>query len=589
MNNQWDLTYLYASEDLFEKDLALIQSYPAKILSFKNKLGDEKSFVESCLLELEIEKVLGRAYQYASLRSDLNKKNVENNQKVMECGMLFNAISEASSYQAPEILSLGEEKVMAFIDNHPEIEQFRFGFQKLFHESEHILETKAEQLLSYFGPINGKGGDLYSMLCVADSDSKSCTLSDGKEVTVTQGNWTSLICDAKTEEDRKLIFETLYGFYDSHKNVLGEMYNTTLQTEFSYVKSRNYKSILEYHLFKNNIPTSVFENLIKVAGSKNESLKKYIKLRQEYLGIKNYCTYDRFLELAKSNKKYSYDEAKELFFASVKKFPQDFQDKAHEVLKDGFVDVFEQEGKRSGAYSSGEADLHPYILLNYDNTLDSVFTVAHEAGHSIHSMYACESQPTVLQGYTIFVAEIASTFNEHNLLDYIIESGNATKDEKIMLLQKAIDEICSTFYRQTLFAEYEYQASKLVEQNQPLNHQVLSNIMIDLYKKYYGLDITKEGLKQFVWAYIPHLFYTPFYVYQYATSFAASFALYKNVKEQGLPAFERYTGLLKSGGSKYPVDQAKEAGVDFTDIKTFDAVVERMDELVNQLEKLLKE
>ena len=234
------------------------------------------------------------------------------------------------------------------------------------------------------------------------------------------------------------------------------------------------------------------------------------------------------------------------------------------------------------------ANLHPFILLNHDETLDSAFTVAHEAGHSIHSMYAAEAQPTMLQDYTIFVAEIASTFNEHALLDYFLNSEDATKEEKIMVIEKAIDSIMATFYRQTLFAEYELIAHDMCEKGQPINHEVLSQIMIDLYKKYYDIDIEQEVVKKYVWAYIPHLFYTPFYVYQYATSFAASFKLYKDVKEQVPGAFDRYIGLLSSGGSKYPMDQAKEAGIDFTQKETFMAVVERMDYLLEVLEKLVK-
>ena len=207
----------------------------------------------------------------------------------------------------------------------------------------------------------------------------------------------------------------------------------------------------------------------------------------------------------------------------------------------------------------------------------------------MHTMYSEEAQPPTLQDYTIFVAEIASTFNEHMLLDYLMKSEKLDKNDKIMLLQKAIDEIFATFYRQTLFAEYELIANRMGENDEPINHEVLSKIMIDLYKKYYGIDITKERVKQYVWAYIPHLFYTPFYVYQYATSFAASFKLYKNVKENGEEAFEKYLGLLRAGGSKYPIDEAKDAGVDFTKKETYMAVVERMDDLVSQLEKLLEE
>ena len=279
----------------------------------------------------------------------------------------------------------------------------------------------------------------------------------------------------------------------------------------------------------------------------------------------------------------------ELFFASIKHLPAHFQDKAHEVLKEGFVDVYESDGKRSGAYSSSQANLHPYILLNYSNTLDDVFTLAHEAGHSIHTMYAQECQPARLQGYTIFVAEIASTFNEHMLLDYLLKSTSLTNEEKMILLQKQIDEIVGTFYRQTLFAQYELEVSKLIENNQPLNHEVLSSIMVKLYKDYYDMDIEKEEVKKYVWAYIPHLFYTPFYVYQYATSFAASLAIYENVKSNKEGALENYIKMLSMGGSTYPVDIVKVAGVDLTKVDAFKAVVNRMDELVSELEALLNE
>jgi oligoendopeptidase F len=306
------------------------------------------------------------------------------------------------------------------------------------------------------------------------------------------------------------------------------------------------------------------------------------------LGLDKLRTYDRFLELAKSDKEYPYEEAKTLFFNSIKHFPKDFQDKAKDVLKDGFVDVYEQPGKRTGAYSSSMPNLHPFILLNYDNTLSNVFTVAHESGHSMHSMYAQENQPSSLQNYTIFVAEIASTFNEHNLLDYIIKESNASKNEKIALLQRAIDDIMGTFYRQTLFAIYELESHQLIENGQPITADALSKIMIDLYKEFYDIDITEEEVKEFVWAYIPHLFYTPFYVYQYATSFAASLKIYENVKNNPEKEFDNYLNLLKSGGSDYPVNQVLKAGVDLTKEDSFKAVVNRLEELVDELEVVLK-
>jgi oligoendopeptidase F len=305
--------------------------------------------------------------------------------------------------------------------------------------------------------------------------------------------------------------------------------------------------------------------------------------------VEKHRSYDRFMKLAESEKKYTYEQAKELFYASIKDFPADFQEKAHEVTKEGYVDVYPGPGKRSGAYSNGGYGLHPYILLNFNGELDDVFTLAHESGHSTHTLYSEEAQPIMKQNYTIFVAEIASTFNEHNLLDYLLTHEELSKADRIYLLQKEIDEIVATFYRQTLFGHYEYRAAKLAEEGKPINHQVLSDIMTDLYKTYYGIDIQEEVYKPLVWAYIPHLFNTPFYVYQYATSFTSSMLLYAKVKAKEEGAFERYISLLKSGGSDFPVSQVKAAGVDLTSPEPYLAVVKRMTDLVDQLEKLLTE
>lgn len=586
---RWDLTYHFKDKKEFEQALEKVNQIIASLKDYEGKLHEEEKFVQYCLTMKTFEEEASRVYQYASLKSDLDKKDVESAADFNRCQLLFYTLSEVTSYVEPEIIAIGEEKMMDMLNKHKEIEEFRFSLQKLFRGSKHILDGKSERLLSLFSPITTSAGELYSSLAVGDGKSVDVKLKNKTVVTVTQGNYRALIASATEASDRKKIFEAVFQTFEEHKNIYAAIYNNVLQENKAEVKARNYDSVLESYLYHNNIPTSVFFNLIEVAGKYNQSLKKYIQLRKKALHLKTYHTYDRFLELAHSNKEYTYEEAKELFFTSISKFPKDFQEKAREVLKDGFVDVEERLGKRTGAYSSGVANLHPFILLNYDNTLDSVFTVAHEAGHSIHSMYAQEAQPTMLQDYTIFVAEIASTFNEHTLLDYFLTLPNATKEEKIMVIQKAIDEIVSTFYRQTLFAEYEYLANQIVSEGKPINHQVLSQIMIDLYQKYYGMDITKEEVKQYVWAYIPHLFYTPFYVYQYATSYAASFKIYKDVKENVEGAFDRYIHLLKSGGSKYPVDQVLEAGVDFTKKDAYMAVVERMDTLVEELEKLLNE
>jgi len=585
---KWNLEYLYKTKEEYLNDLEELKTLCDSFSEYQGKLSNEESFKEYFLKQVELELKLGKVYQYVALKSDLNKKDLEGLSDLSNVEQLLYKLSQDTAFENPEILAIGYDKVMSFIDNNKELEQFRFPMEKLFRKEKYTLSKEEEKLLSICSMAMNSGGDLYSMLAVSDGESKEVTLSDGTKVKVTQGNWPSLIQDSKCEEDRKIIFEALYETYDKHKNTFAGIYKNVMDSCKATMLAKGYPSILDSYLYQNNIPTEVYYTLVKNAGEQNEALKKYLKLRKEYLGLSEYHTYDRFLELAKSNTKYSYEEGKELFFNSIKKFPEDFQKKAKEALEEGFVDVYEGDGKRTGAYSSSQANLHPYILLNYTDTLDDVFTLAHEAGHSMHSLYAMESNPVVLQGYTIFVAEIASTFNEHVLLDYLMGSGTLSKEEKICLLQKAIDNIVGTYYRQTLFAEYELTISKKVENGEPITYKTLSNVMIDLYKKYYDLDITKEKVKEFVWAYIPHMFYTPFYVYQYATSFAASFAIYENICNNKPQAFEKYIGLLKAGGSKYPIEEAMEAGIDFTKKETFEAVTNRMNTLVNELEKLLK-
>lgn len=590
MTTSWDLTPLYKNEEAFNEDLAKFKdTYISKIATFEGKLGEEKVFLEYLDTEKEVEALLERLYMYANGLSDLDKKDVARSERVAKVMAALNAYSANASYIDPEILALGKDKVDSFLNNNPTYKaEFDFAFEKLFHTQKHVLSSVEEKLLSSFNNLEGDGSELYSLLTVADYKPKKVVL-DGKEVEVNMSNWHTLIEQASSQEDRAKIFESLYSYYDEHKNTYGQIYNAVLHAQYAEMKARGYSSILEEHLFGNNIPLSVFHNLIEVASTDNASLKKYYELRRKYLGLEKHRSYDRFLQLAKSEKKYTYEEAKELFYDSIKGFSEDYQKKAHEVTKDGYVDVYPHAGKRTGAYSTGGANIHPYILLNFEGTLDDVFTLAHESGHSIHTLYSEESQPLSKQGYTIFVAEIASTFNEHNLLDYLLKRDDLSKNDKIFLLQKAIDEICSTFYRQALFAQYEYEISLLAEKDEPINYQVLSDKMVELYKQYYGIDIKEEKVKELVWAYIPHLFYTPFYVYQYATSFTASMLLYQNVKEGKEGAFDNHISLLKMGGSDYPVNEVMKAGVDFTKKETFYSCPRRMDELVEELEKLLNE
>ncbi len=590
MDKVWNLTHIYKTQEDFEKDL----DYAKKVIlpgitELEGKLKNEEDLVKYFDLERKANEVLNHLGRFASRRSDLDKKDVKNLSDLAKIDNLFNDFGSADSYSTPEILSLGKEHREKFFINHPEYKDFDFQVEKIFRGEKFTLPAVEERLLSYYAPLEGSGSSLYSQLSVGDYTPKKITLSSGKEVEVNRSNWTSLEGSLENPEDRKKVFLSLYSWYNEHKNTYGEIYNSVVQSELSERKARGYSSILQEHLYHNKIDESVFHNLVEAANENAEPLHKYYEIRRKYFGLDHHRSYDRFLSLAKSEKKYTYEEAKEIFFDSIKDYPEDYQKKAQDVLAEGYVDVYPRSGKRTGGYSSGSANVHPYILLNFNGDLEDVFTLAHEAGHSVHTLYSEEAQPLVKQDYTIFVAEIASTFNEHNLLDYFRKSKSLSKNDKIALLQKSIDQIVSTFYRQTLFAQYEYEISQKAERGEPINYQVLSDERTKLYKAYYGIDITEEELKPLVWAYIPHLFYTPFYVYQYATSFTASMLIYKNFRSGTKDAFDNYLKMLKSGGSRYPIDEVKLAGVDLTKKEAFSAVTGRTKELVEELDKLLNE
>jgi len=531
---------------------------------------------------MEIEEL----YIYSYMSYHLDMKNTEQEEFVQRMGILVSNASMKLSWISPEIISIGKETVMGFIDSDSELEQYRYPYDSLFNNEAHTLTSDKEELLSYFSLFNSNPGKLYQSLTVTDHENEMVTLSDGREVKVTGESLSGLLESEKNQEDRKLIFETGYNCYKRSKNTFANIYASLTQKHNAVAKARNYDNILESFLSYSKIPNDVYLNLVNTTKTNSEALKKYYALRKKVLKLDDYLTIDRFLPLVDYNKKFTYEEAREIVFDAMKSTPVEYQEKVKTVLQDGWVDVDIRDGKIGGAYSWGTYGSHPYILLNYDNTMNDVFTTAHEAGHSVHSLYAKESQPYATHGYTIFVAEVASIFAEHVLLDYLLEKS--TDDtEKVYLLQKAIDDMIGTFYRQTLFADFEYQANKLAEENQPISEPVLSGIMKDLYMEYYGLDLDKEETKKLVWARIPHLFNSPFYVYQYATCYAISSKLFADFKNEGDAGFDKFVNLLKSGGNTYPFEQVLNVGVDLREESTIKAVTDRLAELVDQLEDIL--
>ncbi|MCB9498867.1 MAG: oligoendopeptidase F [Bacillales bacterium] len=587
---KWDLTNYYKTYEDFkaaEKEAAVIIE---ALKDYKGKLDNEESFVEYFNKQNLLYSNYLKLYLYAECKVSLDRRDNKAVGDVQEVMFLFQKLSQNTSFEEPEILSIGSGKVFSFLDKHEELQQNRFALENLFRKASHVLNEEGESIIANYSALSDTGSETYASLTSGDVKECFAKLDNKEKVSVTQSNWTKLIAESNSPKERKRIFETMFGRFEENKNTFASIYNSVLQADIALAKSKNFDTALDMHLFANNIPVSLYHNLIEVAHKAAPTAKKYLKLRKQVLGLKSYHTYDRFLKLSEGeNKKYTYDEAKELFFSSIAKFDPEFNAFAREATKDGYVDVYPALGKRSGAYSNSVPNVHPCILLNFTETLEDVFTLAHESGHSMHTLFSEKYQPAATQNYTIFVAEIASTFNEHNLLDYLLTKGTLSKNEKIKLIQNAIDNIMSTFYRQTLFAEYEYLSHTMAEKGEPITEESLSSIMIGLYKKYYGLDINKEKVKKYVWAYIPHFYNSPYYVYQYATSFSASLAIYENVKKGGSEAFEQYKSLLKAGGSDYPVLEVKKAGVDFTSLKPLMAVVDRFKELLDELEKAIAE
>ena len=579
----WDLSLIYKDVDAWESDFNKIDEVVLQIASFNGKLNTKEGLLAFLEKEEELDKLISKLFTYAHMKHDLNQRD---NVAASYYARIYSKYSQSMakvSFTSPQILANGYETVKEWIKDNKE---YHYNLEKLFRSQKYILDEKSEALMANYGEAVSGFTKLYDSLAVVDNRSVKVLLSDNKEYDINASNYRSYLGKLENQDDRRKVFEAVFKFYDDHKTTFAGIYKGIMNTELVGVKNRGYKNILESHLYRNNISESVFHSLINTARYNCEPLKEYINLRKKYFNLDTYHTYDRFLDLKKSNIQLDYEAAKNLFFDAAKTLGEDFYNHATKVLESGRVSVYPQDGKQTGAYSTGVYGVGPFILLNHNNTLDDAFTLAHEAGHSIHTMYSSENQPFQTHHYVIFVAEVASTFNEQLLLDHLLTTID-DPNEKIVLLQQAIDGLIGTFYRQALFANFEYEAHKLVEENKVVDSSSLSKIMVDLYKDYYDIDLNDEPYKDKVWAYIPHLFHTPFYVYQYATSFSASLAIYNKVKNKEENAFENYIKLLSAGGSDYPIEIIKLAGVDLSTEEPFKAVVARLEELVNKLKELL--
>lgn len=585
---RWDFGAIYPSWEAWEQGLKLMEARMEAFAKLKGTLAKGPDAVLKAYQAYdEIGKLQYLTYRYPQLQRDVDTRDQAVAGRFQRIGAVFAKFDAATSWFTPEMLRIPEKTMRGWLDKTPALKPYRFTILDNYRRQQHVLDEKGERLLALAGPFNRAPGTIYQELSTSDIVWPKITTSDGKEVTLSPGNYAALLDSNPNQADRAQAAAAHVGTFGKTANTYAAIYGGILQRSWFLAQARNFPTTLDAALHENAVPRTVVETLVDVTRKGTGPLQRYAKLRKKLLGLDEYHLYDGFVPIFRSEQKYPYERSKALALASVAPLGPDYVEKYQRFVAGGRIDVYENEGKRSGAYSAGVYGVGPYLLLNYNDTMDSMFTFAHEAGHAMHTVLSYDRQPFVTADYTIFVAEVASTMNERFLLEHLLQQTSDPK-ERFLLLQHAVDQIVGTFYTQVLFADYELQAHRRVEAGQPVTTDVLNGIYKGLLKDYYGDAVTVDDFYQWTWARIPHFYNSPYYVYQYATCFASSAQLFKAMttgdEASKKAATTRYLELLSSGGNDHPMAQLKKAGVDLTQRATVQAVVDQLDELVTRME-----
>jgi oligoendopeptidase F len=584
----WDLSSIFLDWGAWEAAYEQLDRGIESFKSFEDTLAQGGDRLLAALQEQDnLGQLAYKVWYYASLCYDQDQRDNTVNARRQRVQLLIARWRQATSWFNPELLRIPLDTVRAWMNGSPALGVYRFYIEDLFRQQEHVLDEAGERLLSLSSRLGGVPHDAYAALSTADARFPTITLSTGESVQVSYGQYRKLLATCRRQEDRRAAYDALYDTYATSLNTYATLYNGVMQREWFETRARRHTGSLQAALFGNNIPAEVVHNLIRETKAGVEPFRRYHRLRRRVLGLDQYFVFDAFVPLVEHDVHYRYDEVLEWITEAMTPLGQDYVERVRQAFEGRWIDVYENQGKRSGAYSAPVYGSHPYMLLNYNDTLDAVFTLAHEMGHSIHTLLSHESQPFVYAGYTIFVAEVPSTLSEALLLDYMLERVK-TREERIVLLQHAIDGIVGTFYNQVLFADFEQQAHALVEQDQPVTSEGLNAIYSRLLDDYWGDALSSDARAQLTWARIPHFFQSPFYVYQYATCFASTAKLMHDFRSSDVAvkrdAVDRYLTLLRAGGSDYPMTLLARAGVDLSQAETVRAVVEQLDGLVTRLE-----
>lgn len=585
---KWDFTPIFANWDAWDAAMKDMEAKMDAFVALKGTLAQgPQAVLEAYRAYDEIGMLQYKVYRYPQLQRDVDMRDQEIAGKFQRVGAVFAKFGTATAWFTPELLAIPQATMEQWIAETPELQIYRFTILDNYRQQAHVLDEKGERLLSYATRFNQTPTNTYQELSTSDIKFPKITLADGKELAVTMGAYQQVLSTDYNQADRGKAFAAYFGTYAATAHTYASIYNGILQRGWFLAQARNYPNTLDAALDGNAIPRAVVQTLIDTARAGTAPLQRYYRLRKQLLGLETYHPYDSYIPIYRTDTRYPYEQAKELVISSVEPLGADYVAKYRKFVSGGRIDVYENDGKRNGAYNAGVYGVGPYLLLNYNDTLDAVFTFAHEAGHAMHTVLSYENQPFVTADYTIFVAEVASTTNERFLLNQLLAQTQDPK-ERFLLLQHAVDAIAGTFYRQAMFADFELQAHRRVEEGQPITTDVLNGIYAKLLEEYYGDAVTIDDLYQSEWTRIPHFYNSPYYVYQYATCFASSAKLFHDMttgdEAARRAATDRYLTLLKSGGNDYPMNQLQKAGVDLTQRATVQAVVDQMDELVGRME-----
>lgn len=582
----WDLTQLFKSDAAWQKSFKKMEKDIAGYEKFRGKLGNGPKVVRACFdFNVEFDKSAEVLGSYAFLKQSEDVTNSTYQGMVQQFTYVVTKAGEIASYIAPELQSLPKKKLDSYIKS-ATLKPYCIQLEKLARNKKHTLTQKEERLLAMQGEVAGTANKAFSQLTDADFKFGSVKNEKGELIQLSQGSL-RVFLESPKRAVRKKALEQFYSVFESHENTLASVLSSSVKQDVYYAKVRNHESARGSALFADNVPLSVYDNLIESIHDRLDVVHRYYSVRKKALKLKDLQPYDLYTTLVKeSTTKIPYAKAVQNVVEAVKPLGSQYTSALKKGLEGRWVDRYENEGKRSGAFSAGGFSGPPYILMNYqEKGLDSMFTLAHEAGHSMHTYYSARNQPYQTYDYTIFVAEVASTFNEQLLGKYLLSKAK-TKAQKAVLINKEIDEIRGTIIRQTMFAEYEKIIHAIAEAGEPLTLERLRAEYRSLIELYFGSDFSIPDYMELEGLRIPH-FYRAFYVYKYATGLSAAIALSRGVLNGGSKELNKYLNFLKSGGSKYPLDLLREAGVDMEKPAPVNAAMDRFEELVNELEEVL--